>query len=111
MPTIAAPLHSHAHALTLEDVLSQRRSVRRFTARALSEDELLQLCWAAQGITHPEGYRTVPSAGALYPLELSVATAAGLFAYDPPPHRFFRRTAAALPAAARQTPPGRLRAR
>ncbi len=67
--------------------------MRRFTARALSEDELLQLCWAAQGITDPEGYRTAPSAGARYPLELSVATAAGLFAYDPPHHRLVRRTA------------------
>lgn len=81
------------HVRTLEDVLSKRRSVRRYGARALSEDDILRLCWAAQGITHPEGYRTAPSAGALYPLELSVATAAGLFAYDPPHHRLVRRTA------------------
>ena len=79
-------------AMTLEDVLSQRRSVRHYTGRALSEDEILQLCWAAQGITHPAGYRTAPSAGALYPLELGVATAAGWFVYDPPHHRLMRRS-------------------
>ena len=84
---------------TLEDVLSKRRSVRRYGARALSEDAILRLCWAAQGITDPAGYRTSPSAGALYPLQLAVATAAGLFVYDPPHHRLLRRTADDLRAA------------
>jgi SagB-type dehydrogenase family enzyme len=87
------PLPARGRAPTLEDVLSTRRSVRQFGARTPSEDEILRLCWAAQGITHPEGYRTAPSAGALYPLELSVATPAGVFAYDPPHHRLIRRTA------------------
>lgn len=81
-----------APAQTLDDVLSRRRSVRQFGAHALSEDEILRLCWAAQGITDADGCRTAPSAGALYPLELSVATAVGLFAYDPPHHRLVRRT-------------------
>jgi SagB-type dehydrogenase family enzyme len=35
-------------------------------------DELTQLLWAAQGVTHSQGYRTAPSAGALYPLELYI---------------------------------------
>lgn len=86
---------------TLEDVLSARRSVRAFTDRPLTEDELLQLCWAAQGITDAAGYRTAPSAGALYPLQLFVATADGCFAYDPPHHRLVRRTAADRRAALR----------
>jgi SagB-type dehydrogenase family enzyme len=77
--------------MSLEDVLSRRRSVRRFTARPLSEDEILRLCWAAQGITHPAGYRTAPSAGALHPLDLYVATAEGVAVYDPPHHRLVRR--------------------
>jgi len=77
---------------SLEDVLSKRRSVRRFTTRPLSEDEILGLCWAAQGITHPAGYRTAPSAGALYPLDLYVANTEGVATYDPPHHRLVRRS-------------------
>jgi SagB-type dehydrogenase family enzyme len=76
----------------LDDTLSQRRSLRIFADRPLNEDQILRLCWAAQGITDPSGHRTAPSAGARYPLELYVATAAGCFAYDPPHHRLVRRT-------------------
>lgn len=73
--------------VTLEQALVRRRSVREFAAKALSEQELSQLLWAAQGITHPEGLRTAPSAGALYPLELYVAVAAGFYHYHPREHR------------------------
>ena len=40
--------------------------------QALTKEELAQLLWAAQGVTGPDGGRAVPSAGALYPLELYV---------------------------------------
>nr|QNO51385.1 hypothetical protein KMJFBAND_00022 [Methanosarcinales archaeon ANME-1 ERB6] len=54
----------------LWEVLGLRRSVRIFKDEPLTKTELSQLLWAAQGITHPEyGFRTAPSAGALYPIE------------------------------------------
>lgn len=56
----------------LTQLLKQRRSIRDFENVSISLDELSRLLWAAQGITHPHGYRTAPSAGALYPLELYV---------------------------------------
>jgi SagB-type dehydrogenase family enzyme len=56
--------------MSLERALDQRRSVRRYGDEPLTLDEVSQLLWAAQGITRPGGYRTAPSAGALYPLEL-----------------------------------------
>ena len=61
--------------VSLWDALAQRRSERRFQPVALSEAQLSQLLWAAQGITlRAEGYalRTAPSAGALYPVETYV---------------------------------------
>jgi SagB-type dehydrogenase family enzyme len=57
------------------DVMAHRRSVRRFQDTPLTEAELSQLLWAAQGITRwTQGYafRTSPSAGALYPVETYV---------------------------------------
>jgi SagB-type dehydrogenase family enzyme len=78
--------------MSLEEALARRRSVREFSNKALSDQELSQLLWAAQGITHPEGLRTAPSAGALYPLELYVANAAGLYRYDPQRHELQRRS-------------------
>ncbi len=46
--------------------------MRSFRDQALTKDELGQLLWAAQGVTGPDGERAVPSAGALYPLELHI---------------------------------------
>jgi SagB-type dehydrogenase family enzyme len=54
------------------DVLRQRRSERRYQRAPLQEAELSQLLWASQGITQVRqsyGFRTAPSAGALYPVE------------------------------------------
>jgi SagB-type dehydrogenase family enzyme len=73
--------------VSLEEVLARRRSVRSFEATALTEAEIAQLSWAAQGSTTAEGLRTAPSAGALYPLELYVALPAGLYRYDSDDHR------------------------
>jgi len=56
--------------LALEEALRLRRSRRAFLEAPLILFEVAQLLWAAQGVTHPEGYRTAPSAGATYPLEL-----------------------------------------
>ena len=76
--------------LSLEDVLERRRSIRDFTNEPLTEAEISQLLWSAQGITDPRGYRTAPSAGALYPLEIYVATADGFYHYEPEPHHLTR---------------------
>lgn len=82
-------------AVTLDDALRRRRSVRSFSARALSREQLGQLCWSAQGITDAAlGLRTAPSAGALFPLEVYVALPGGVFHYEPRGHRLERMGAA-----------------
>ena len=73
--------------MSLEETLVQRRSVRSFTEEKLTLEEISQLLWAAQGMTALWGGRTAPSAGALYPLEVYVATANGLYHYVPQEHK------------------------
>lgn len=78
---------------SVEEALQNRRSIRDYTNEPLSLAEVSQLLWAAQGVTNKaNGFRTSPSAGALYPLEVYLAVAnvndltAGLYKYDPPNH-------------------------
>ncbi len=70
---IHLPEPRHDSGIALEAALRQRRSIRGFSDTALTLVELAQLLWAAQGVTHGDGFRTAPSAGALYPLEVYVA--------------------------------------
>ncbi len=69
---IKLPEPSYTSNTSVEEALSQRRSIRDYSGENLTLDEVSQLLWAAQGITAPWGGRTAPSAGALYPLELYV---------------------------------------
>lgn len=76
----------------LIETLRKRRTHRAFAPRGISLTGIAQLLWAAQGITSPEGFRTAPSAGALYPLELHLVAGdveglqAGSYRYNPKHH-------------------------
>lgn len=71
---------------TFEEVLKARRSVRNFEEKDLSLSQVGQLLWAAQGTTSPDGKRTAPSAGALYPLEVYYFFKDGWGHYNPEKH-------------------------
>lgn len=69
-------------SIRLHDAIKKRRSVRNFSAKPLNVKQISSLLWAAQGITDARrGLRAVPSAGALYPLELYVVKADGIWHY------------------------------
>ena len=74
------------YGMPLNEALEKRRSVRDFVAGELSAGEISQLLWAAQGKTSPEGFRTVPRAGATFPIEIHLVTRYGLFQYAPFDH-------------------------
>ena len=65
----------------LEEAIQSRRSVREFTSDPVSEQDVSQLLWAAQGVTGDQGYRAAPSAGAFYPLETYLITSEGVDHY------------------------------
>ena len=63
-------------AADLWTILAQRRSLRQYQDRYLTQEELAALVWATQGVTlATRNYllRTAPSAGALYPVETYLA--------------------------------------
>lgn len=78
--------------VSLEEAIQSRRSIRDFRATALDLAQVSQVLWAAQGITDADGYRSAPSAGALYPLEVFLVAGAveelpaGVYRYDPRRH-------------------------
>jgi len=90
------PQPSSTGSTSLEQLLAQRRSVRDYKTTALELADIGQLLWAAQGITHMQGLRAAPSAGALYPLELYVVTghvdglAQGVYHYNPGHHQLMK---------------------
>lgn len=66
----------------LMQVLKDRKSVRTFSSRELSEQTLSDLLWAAFGINRPDGRRTAPSAMNRQEIDIFVVTARGTWLYD-----------------------------
>jgi len=93
---IKLPQPRYDGKISVEKVLLERRSVRHYTNEPLSLSEISQLLWAAQGITDPRGFRTAPSAGARYPLEVYMVVgkvrtlSAGIYKYNPYKHELVK---------------------
>jgi len=82
--TLAKP--NQDGSMSLEKAIAARRSRRDFLPQSLTLEQISQLAWAAQGQDAHSSYRTAPSAGATYPLELFAVTSEGLFRYLPAKH-------------------------
>jgi len=74
-PKIELPKQNNIKTETLNYAILNRRSIRDFSKKPLSKEQLSYLIWASTGIQRKERgfeYRTAPSAGALYPIETYV---------------------------------------
>ena len=86
----------------IEELIEERRSVRIYTNRELSESVISRILWAIQGISSEDGLRTVPSAGALYPLEIHLVAGegsgleSGTYRYVPEEHTLVQEIAGDL---------------
>jgi len=73
MERVKLPEPKYEGSISVERALLERRSIRNYKDESLNMQEVSQLLWAAQGTTDQRrGFRTAPSAGALYPLEVYV---------------------------------------
>ena len=76
----------------LEDVILGRRSERNFSSENITLVELSMLLWAGSGITNEQGFRSAPSAGATYPIDIYVVpnrvmgVSCGIYRYLPKSH-------------------------
>jgi nitroreductase len=77
------------------DALKERRSTRKYSPEPLSLQELSEVLWAAYGLTrdyagtgiHTTGSHAAPAAHNWQEQDIYVATAEGLYQYDPMGHR------------------------
>jgi SagB-type dehydrogenase family enzyme len=85
--SIKLPKPQYDSNVSIEETLLKRRSIRSYKSEPLAIAEISQLLWSAQGVTNRKGFRTAPSAGALYPLEVYIAAGkvtdldAGIYKY------------------------------
>lgn len=94
--SIPLPEASTEGAVSVEEAISRRRSIREYSKEPITLEELSQLLWSAQGITDPNRkLRAAPSAGATYPIEVYVVIGdgcveglqSGVYHYVPEKHR------------------------
>jgi len=74
-PKIELPKPKSIKTESLNDAIQNRRSIRDFSKKAIKIKHLSYLLWGSTGVQRKEHnfeYRTVPSAGALYPIETYV---------------------------------------
>lgn len=85
--TILLPKPAISGTFPLEKAIFLRRSIRKYKDTPLTTEQISQLFWAAQGITaEASGFRTAPSAGATYPLEIYGVTKDWTAHYNPGQH-------------------------
>lgn len=93
---VKLPAPAYDGSTSIEKTLLKRRSVREYTNKPASLSEVSQVLWAAQGITDQRGFRTAPSGGGLYPLELYIVAGNvddlpdGIYKYNPFKHELLR---------------------
>jgi len=92
---IKLPLPQLEGKMSVEEALARRRSRRVFKDYSLNIEQVSQLLWSAQGITEERiGFRTAPSAGATYPLDIYLVVGkdklenlkTGVYHYNPHHH-------------------------
>ncbi|MEM3476281.1 MAG: SagB/ThcOx family dehydrogenase [Candidatus Bathyarchaeia archaeon] len=67
------PLPKFTSNVFIEEALAWRRSIRIYKDEPITMEHLSMLLWAAQGVTELKyRFKTAPSAGATYPLELYI---------------------------------------
>lgn len=67
--------------------LDERKTIRDFVDRDLTNAQLGKILWAANGLNRPDGKRVNPVANGVYSVDVYVVTRAGVYIYIPEFHQ------------------------
>jgi SagB-type dehydrogenase family enzyme len=84
---IQLPAPQKTGGMPLMEALNARQTQRTFSPKALSEQQLSDLLWAACGVNRDSGKRTAPSAMNRQEIDIYVALSSGLYLYVAPENR------------------------
>lgn len=71
--------------MSIQQILEQRHAVRAYTNEPVGDDVVMDILWAANGVSRKDGRRTAPSAVNAQDIDLYVCTEEGAFKYIPQP--------------------------
>lgn len=83
---IKLPAPDLSRSTTLSTALQQRKSVREFSDRQVTMQDLSDLLWSADGINREDGKRTAPSAMNKQRIAIYVLTTQAAYRYDHKEH-------------------------
>ncbi len=78
---------SKKRGATLQEALWNRKTVREWSQKELSKQDLSDLVWAAVGVNRPDGKRTAPTAMNRQEVKIYVLTQKAAYCYDAAGHK------------------------
>jgi len=69
--------------VSLMQALKKRKSGRSYSEKKLTQQQLSDMLWAADGVNRPDKKRTSPAAMGIYNTDIYVVLAEGIYLYEP----------------------------
>ena len=88
--TVPLPEPQRTGGMPLLEALSNRQTIRSFSPRQLSSQDLSNLLWAAIGINRDDGRRTAPSARNWQHFDIYLIMTDGWYLYEPKEHSLLK---------------------
>lgn len=83
---VRLPLPAKTGGMPVVQAIAERKTARAFADRELSLETLSTLLWIANGISRPDGRRTIPTGHNVQDLDVYVILKSGAYRYDEKAH-------------------------